>query len=638
MITLKELVLDGWMSYDKATISFSDLGVVQLAGNTGAGKSSILEAVVYLLFGTTIRKKTSVNDLANRILNSGYSIRIDIDVGGIPASIQEIRGRGKDSLNFVVDGVDRRGKTANETRKKILEFIGMSPDEFLSIAMLGQRQSQVLIEGTNSERSNAIVNLFSLNRYDEYIDKCDTSIKDMQTQYKNLQYKLLVVQKDLDMYASDLSNDGTIIPIDESEISRLDGEISIVKDKLNKIQIKLGNFKEQLGHISACESQAKKLEQGKKEIELLEKSINMVMDVATFNEDDLSKMQHQLYQLKAKNDALKSTIKEIQSVGNLCPITKKDCPVNVPTEYKESRLSDCQEQMMNNDMIVKDVKVKLDSLQSMKTVIDQRKQLAFKKDALSKIVVQQVSGKDEVLQNIDQCSDAINRGSSKLNQLVKEKQDILLNNTKYKERMLFMEKAKKITIQKEQEKQELQSKISELSLEMQYTTTALGILRKARMFRIDSVLELLNQNLDATLHTISDGQLKAQFSSQKMAASGKKILDKIDILVSDPYKTVPIELVSGGQSSQVGLGILLSVWKTSKQISNKSVSCLFLDEVFGSLNPELASNCFSAVVDVCKSAGASSVFVISHQELPQNMFDKHIMVNNNNGISSLEGL
>ena len=154
-----------------------------------------------------------------------------------------------------------------------------------------------------------------------------------------------------------------------------------------------------------------------------------------------------------------------------------------------------------------------------------------------------------------------------------------------------------------------------------------------RSYRIDSVLELLNQQMSIILAGISNGDMQAQFVSQKNSSSGRKVLDKIDIMVKDKHKELPVDLISGGQSTQVGLATLLAVWLAAKKTTDKSVNCLFLDEVFGTLSQGLVDGVFEQIVACSKEVGASSVFVISHRDLDQQMFDKVVEITNTNGIS-----
>ena len=156
-----------------------------------------------------------------------------------------------------------------------------------------------------------------------------------------------------------------------------------------------------------------------------------------------------------------------------------------------------------------------------------------------------------------------------------------------------------------------------------------------KLYKIDLVIQMLNSHLKEILECVSSGEYKAEFSSQRDSANKKKKLDKIGINVYDSYKMIPIELCSGGQSTEVGLAVLLSTWKTANLISQKGVSSLWLDEVFGPLDEEVINRVFDSVIDVASSLGATTINIISHRELDSRLFDYVWDVKRENGLTQV---
>ncbi len=79
MILLRELQIKNFRSHSDSKIEF-DTGINLIAGRNGAGKSSILEAILVSFYGlkpATLRK----NDLV-RVNSSGYSLNLIFSLNG----------------------------------------------------------------------------------------------------------------------------------------------------------------------------------------------------------------------------------------------------------------------------------------------------------------------------------------------------------------------------------------------------------------------------------------------------------------------------------------------------------------------------------------------------------------------------
>ena len=224
----------------------------------------------------------------------------------------------------------------------------------------------------------------------------------------------------------------------------------------------------------------------------------------------------------------------------------------------------------------------------------------------------------------------------RLEKLHSKKEEMLSKITIAQQKEELRERVNNTLEEKEQRIQKLKKQIRNKSIEVQYLSGALAVFKKMKMYKIDLVLQLLNTHLKTILDRISDGEYKAEFTSQKQTADKKKTLDKINIVVYDSYKMLPIELCSGGQSTEVGLAVLLSVWKTANAISQKSVSSLWLDEVFGPLDTDIINRVFDSVIDIIKEMGATSVKIISHQDLDSRLFDDFWYAYRKNGISRIK--
>lgn len=642
MIDLQQLSLDGWMSYNKAVFKLNKQGITRIKGEIGAGKSAILEAIFYLLFGKTLRGKESVDNLVNKVLDKGYDIKLWFTIDSVPYAIREIRGRPKHGLYFYKHDKDLRGKKDPETRKLILKTLGMTSDDFRSIAFLGQRQTQLLVEGKPAERARAIVDIFALNKYDEIITLCDTDLKLAVEEKKELAADLERYSQELENLESSLLDEG-----DEDEITPED--VEAIEKKMCDIANKLLKIKKLAEKIQAIVTKADTLDEQRQRVRKLSIEIKKLKtERSKYNKPDeeLSEVEEVLEELQQEHTEvvhkLKRAKKEIanaKAMTNLCPINNKDCPVQVPIENKEEiitkyvkRAKSAKNEGKELELEIKKTKKVQNLIKTCNTLdeaIQNKKEII---DELDNAELKNVNIKEEK-KKLKKYKVGIEKGDKKLQKLINERTELKAALAVYNEKKSIREKVDKALAEKEQAVTDLKEQVDKKSIEAQYLAGALAIFKKMKMYKIDLVLQLLNSHLKEILEKISNEEYKAEFVSQRTHSDKKKKLDKIGILVYDSYKVLPIEMCSGGQATEVGLAVLLSTWKTANSISQKGVSSLWLDEVFGPLNEEIIDRIFDSVVEIANELGTNAIYVISHRDLDARLFDYFWDLNREDGIT-----
>ena len=88
-IKFKEVEIKNFRSIQDAIVSLDEQGIVVVKGineyedkasSNGSGKSSIFEAIIYCIFEET---STGEKDVANRVINNGFYIKLTFDIDGI---------------------------------------------------------------------------------------------------------------------------------------------------------------------------------------------------------------------------------------------------------------------------------------------------------------------------------------------------------------------------------------------------------------------------------------------------------------------------------------------------------------------------------------------------------------------------
>lgn len=177
----KYLKIKGLYSYQKEQeIRFdalTDASLFGIFGAVGSGKSSILEAITFALYGDTERLNRSGDDRTYNMMNlRSDELLIDFEcLAGKTGDLYRFTVRGKrNSKNFKeVKTFERRGYvrkddswiplSEHETTESI---IGLSYDNFRRTIIIPQGRFQEFIELKDAERTRMMKELFQLEKYD----------------------------------------------------------------------------------------------------------------------------------------------------------------------------------------------------------------------------------------------------------------------------------------------------------------------------------------------------------------------------------------------------------------------------------------------------------------------------------------
>jgi exonuclease SbcC len=644
MITLKKLVLDGWLSYDKAEIDLSASGITRIVGPVGAGKSAILEAVFYLLFGKTIRGKDSVSSLANKVLDNGYLIELQFEVDNVPFLVREVRDRKDKGLYFYIADKDARGKTDPETRKIIIEKLGLSADEFRALAFLGQRQSQILTDGSPAERAAILMDIFGLSRYDDLLSKATDFIKELSVKIDTNKQLKDKMHADIIEYENSIPGELQEDPKLTGKLANADKEVAEERAELDRLQATL---EEAIASASKAEEAEKvrcKAAKVKGELQELKTALKGKKEVegADVLRVETLELEKQRSEEKYKIKIAKEAMEKARCISNECPITNEDCPINVPKNNRAEILNKNNKLVCSGDQVVDKINESIKSATAKLEEAREYDKLIEEFDIKKKVYLdfkQAVSEASDITTLNTAMADLrekVQRQRNKLQESNNKKSELEARQRSIEDNRKTIKRIIQIITKKSEELREAEKKVEEDNIALKYANAAAQVCKKLKIYKIDLVLDSINQNLNEILEKVSNGEYKAEFVSQKQSADSKRTLDKLHIVVYDSQKQLPIELCSGGQATKVGLAILLSTWKTAAELSSKQISSIWLDEVFGPLDEDVINNVFDATVDVTKSLGTTSVHVISHRDLDHRLFDHFWYIRRDNGISIIE--
>lgn len=208
--------LAGYWSIDFTDPSYAqNHNLFVICGDTGAGKSSILDAITLALYGRTPRQSIIYIGTGNEVMtrNTGYCMaRVTYECNHViyVSEWSQRRGRDKASGNLqapegllYIQGQKDVPKFSGKTQKEgdlgkaNAEIIQLDYDQFCRSIMLAQGEFSKFLESDEEERAEILEKLNGTENYRKIAQKADEHWTATKAAYEKEEQKLNVVAKDI---------------------------------------------------------------------------------------------------------------------------------------------------------------------------------------------------------------------------------------------------------------------------------------------------------------------------------------------------------------------------------------------------------------------------------------------------------
>ena len=155
-------------------------GVYLITGDTGAGKSTIFDAISFALYGESSGGSRKMSMLASRYaeFDTQPFVELTFACGGKTYTVfrsLEYPGKTKEGkpvqhgAKIWLKGPDGLALDAvTSVKNKIVEIIGLRQDQFAQVAMLAQGKFTKLLHGSTKEKQEIFRELFKTQRYEDF--------------------------------------------------------------------------------------------------------------------------------------------------------------------------------------------------------------------------------------------------------------------------------------------------------------------------------------------------------------------------------------------------------------------------------------------------------------------------------------
>jgi DNA repair protein SbcC/Rad50 len=165
------LEIEGFTSFRESTVlELEGLDLFAITGPTGAGKSSLIDALVFALYGQVPR----VGREYKQLLSHGserLSVRLDFEVGGQRyriARTARVKGTPQVRLERIVgDDAQPLADRVSEIEEQVERIVGLDYDAFTRSVVLPQGQFDRFLTGKPEERRKILIALLDLGVYEQ---------------------------------------------------------------------------------------------------------------------------------------------------------------------------------------------------------------------------------------------------------------------------------------------------------------------------------------------------------------------------------------------------------------------------------------------------------------------------------------
>lgn len=646
---LKRLHLENFGVFINQTLDCSRIRLASILGShhdnprksNGAGKSTMMSAILYALFG----KSGDLTDADLRFRGSDGKMLVELDftMDGTDYTIK--RGRTeKESLimEFKVGDITFKGKKG-EVQEQIDRHLKLDHDLLIMSNFFRQKNSDIFTKTDPAERKKLFQKLLQLEIYDlahekakkiavdfdelmttaktqiDYLKPILESITETEEDYKKLTSQLEQGLKDLDLLNTQITD------LNKARIKfiELDAEIK----SLVKLRDTYDWDYQSLMHSLPEYSSGMTLE--------LERKISMVQVCAIRDIEVLRTTIEQYVVYRADKETRLQLLREKKQVlgtGGSCPT----CDQMISSEFKNEKFKQIDDDITILERGIYNTNTLINSTE-MEIDIENEK-LKKNEEALS--TKKNLEEQLRIAQMLDRIALQISEATGKIQTLENQKK-LLGSSSSLDEEVANLEKIFFATreqyndakIQHQtvgerlKQKSDLQEKINIANTSIAaYTHDCKVYNSLATIFGKNGIPALIIENSLAEiqrraneyLHQI-DPSKTILFRTLKETQKGE-LRESLDIEIEDTYIQVPNNIgkyktLSGGEKDLIDFCLHLAFSNLIKFKSKNNVEFVFLDEVFGSLCDHNTDQLMKTMQILQKEF--NQIFVISHKPLKE---------------------
>lgn len=308
-----------------------------LSGDNGHGKSALLEAITWVLWG---KARAKSDDELVHVGRSEMEVELDFELGGVRYRAirrRSIKRSGKRvvsvptlELQVLGEGGYRTisGNSVNETQRKISDILRMNYDTFINSSFVLQNRADEFTIKPPAERKRVLADILGLQVYDDLEERAREMARQCESERRELTVALREIEAELAKkpdYEAQLREAQKLVDEVEQEIKAADAGLWLLRERKRELEQKAAYGADMQRQVTRLESELQEvgrdIEEQKRRNEsfqaLLERKVEITegcarLETVRAEEAALTSKMGQLLQLNQTKSRLE---REIQAAS-----------------------------------------------------------------------------------------------------------------------------------------------------------------------------------------------------------------------------------------------------------------------------------------------------------------------------------
>jgi len=315
---LKSIKLNNIRSYINQTIEFPS-GSVLLSGDIGSGKSTILLAVEFALFGAKGKELSGASLLRNGKKEGSVELGFEIDEKNVV--IKRVLKRAKDDVRqdagYIVINNRKMDGTATELKSRVIELMGY-PKELVSkskdlvyryTVYTPQEQMKAILFEDKEMRLDALRRVFGIDKYKRIRENTQIYLREIKEKKREFEGKISDLEE---KKRQKIEREHEIKEIN-IKIDELKPKLKQIKEKVNEVSTLIAKTEKSINELnklkqelrfsdSELRNKVEQRQQNVRELKKIDESINSLEK--EIGKKDIKNTQEILKELKDKENEL----------------------------------------------------------------------------------------------------------------------------------------------------------------------------------------------------------------------------------------------------------------------------------------------------------------------------------------------